>query len=72
MKNKIINLEDLSAFADDNYSIKTNNDLLLLKSSMEASISSIANWLKSSGLKVNDEKTEDCLFSRNDSTISAR
>jgi hypothetical protein len=32
---------------------------------MEKEIEAIAKWLKKSGLKVNDEKTDICLFSKN-------
>ena len=38
----LFDLEDLSAFADDNYTIKVNKALLLLKSSLEASINNIS------------------------------
>ena len=58
-------LEDLSAFADDNYAIQINRDLKALKITMENTISNISNWLRSSGLKVMD-KTEICIFSRLD------
>ena len=33
---------------------------------MEASLCTISQWMKSSGLKINESKTELCLFSRND------
>ena len=37
-----------------------------MKASLEATVSIISKWLKGSGLKVNDNKTEGCLFSRRD------
>ena len=56
----------MSAFADDNYIIKTNKDTGLLKISIETSLTNILAWMKASGLKVNETKTEICLFSRPD------
>ena len=55
-----------SAFADDNYTLKVNKDLVALKQSLEITMRNISKWLKNSGLKVNDEKTEICIFSRTD------
>ena len=56
----------MSAFADDNFVIKTNKDTGLLKISIETSLTNILAWMKASGLKVNETKTEICLFSRSD------
>ena len=64
----LFDLEDLSAFADDNYAIKIDRDLTALKISMENTIANISNWMRSSGLKVNEEKTKICIFSRLDTT----
>ena len=33
---------------------------------MAKSLEAISKWLKQSGLKLNEEKTEMCLFSKND------
>ena len=60
----LFDLEDLSAFADDNYTIKWHRDLEIAKSEIQASLNNIVSWLTSSGLKVNEAKTEICLFSR--------
>ena len=60
----LFDLEDLSAFADDNYTIKWHQDLEIEKSEIQASLNNIVSWLTSSGLKVNEAKTEICLFSR--------
>ena len=35
-----------------------------LKTKMETSLDTIINWMRASGLKVNEEKTELCLFYR--------
>ena len=60
----LFDLEDLSAFADDNYTIKWNRDINILKADLENSLSRVVSWLTKSGLKVNEAKTEICLFSR--------
>ena len=54
----------MSAFADDNYTIKWNSDIDILKADLENSLSRVVTWLTKSGLKVNEAKTEICLFSR--------
>ena len=38
----LFDLEDLSAFADDNYTVKVGRELRLLKISMEASLYTIS------------------------------
>ena len=63
----LFDITDLSNFADDNYALtwsKSKNSAIAL---MENKISTIINWLSGSGLKVNEEKTELCLFYRKDS-----
>lgn len=57
---------ELSAFADDNFIPKCNKNLVPLISDMERSLDSITKWLIQSGMKVNNEKTELCLFYKND------
>ena len=46
----LFDLEDLSAFADDNYTIKWHRDLEIAKSEIQASLNNIVSWLTSSGL----------------------
>ena len=53
-------------FADDNYVIVSNKHLNVLLIEIKITLETIIKWLKGSGLKVNDEKTELCLFYRND------
>ena len=62
----LFDLEDMSAFADDNYTIKWHRDIQIMITNLENSLSTIVKWLTDSGLKVNEEKTEICLFSRQD------
>ena len=60
----IYDLEDMSSFADDNYTIRWSKDILNAKIKLENSLSVITSWFKASGLKVNESKTKICLFSR--------
>jgi hypothetical protein len=53
-------------FADDNYLTKVNCTILELISYMDQSLESITEWLKDSGLVVNQNKTELCLFFKRD------
>ena len=62
----LFDLEDLLAFADDNYTIKVRNDIQTAKIAIESSLSTICKWMKDSGLRINESKTEACVFSRAD------
>ena len=55
---KSCQLEDLSAFADDNYTIKWHQNIEILIANLDNSLSTIVKWLLTDwGLKVNEEKT---------------
>ena len=54
----------MTSFADDSV-IRYGNDLAVLIIEMEKSLEAITKWLKKSGLKVIESKTELCLFHRN-------
>ena len=62
----LFDLEKLSNYADDNYIVRWNSDMESLIIDMKKSLESITKWLKDSGLKVNEAKTEMCLFHRKD------
>ena len=62
----MFDLCDLSSFADDNFIPRCNKDLPSLVTDMERSLDSITKWLIQSGMKVNNNKTEICLFYKND------
>ena len=62
----LIDLAMMTLFADDNYGIHKNKQILELLIDMKRSIEIIIKWLGHSGLKVNEGKTEMCLFLRND------
>ena len=59
-------LEDMSSFADDNYTIRWHSDLQTMIQNLETLLTRTTKWLKDSGLVVNETKTEVCLFSRQD------
>ena len=58
----VLDLAKMTLFADDNYIITSNRDLTALIDDMKIKLEMITKWLKNSGLKVNDSKTEACLF----------
>ena len=45
---------------------KLNSNLTNLITDFEIKLAQISKWLKDSGLKINENKTELCLFHRND------
>ena len=62
----LMDLADLTLFADDNFILTWNKCVNQLIVDMERSIEMITKWLRQSGLKVNETKTEACLFHRKD------
>jgi hypothetical protein len=62
----LFDLTQITNFADDNFVVRWNSILSKLITNMEKDLEMIIKWLKDSGLMVNGEKTEICLFHRND------
>ena len=62
----LFDLEKLTKFADDNFAVRWAKTIEELKTKMEISLDIIMNWMRASGLKVHEDKTELCLFYRND------
>ena len=62
----LFDLVKLTLFADDNYVIRWNKCINLLVVDMQRSVELITKWLRQSGMKVNEAKTEVCLFFRKD------
>ena len=62
----IFDLANLTLFADDSYVIHKSKHISHLLAEMKRSIELIIEWLSHSGLKVNGDKTEMCLFYRKD------
>ena len=65
----LFDLETLSNYADDNYIVRWNPHIESLIVDMKKTLKSITKWLKDSGLKVNEAKTEMCLFHRSNIKI---
>ena len=57
-------LTPFHAFADDNQVIENDKNIDQLKIKMQNKLNIMTNWLRDSGLIVNESKTELCLFSR--------
>ena len=62
----LFDLAKMTKFADDNFVIKYNKSMSQLIDDMKKTLEMIIKWLKDSGLKVNDDKTELCMFNRAD------
>ena len=62
----LFDLAKMTLFADDNYVLEWNKSVNQLIIDMQRKIELITKWLRQSGLKVNDSKTEACLFHRKD------
>ena len=66
----MFDLEKMTCFADDISVLRWNKSLTLLIEDMEKSLEAITKWLRKSGLKVKDKKTELCLFHRKNQPIT--
>ena len=62
----LLDLVNLTNFADDNFILEFNSKIIDLIVNMEENLEIITKWLKDSGLKVNENKIEICFFHRND------
>ena len=62
----LFDLAKMTKFADDNFVIKYCKFLTQLIVDMKQTLEMIIKWLKDSGLKVNDAKTDICLFYKAD------
>ena len=59
-------VEKMTTFADDNYVVELGKNKNTLLEDLKRKLEKIIQWLKDSGLKVNESKTEVCIFHRND------
>ena len=64
----LFEIENLTCFADDKFPLAWNRNKSDLIKDMELKLRKIMDWLKDSGMKVNESKTDLCLFHRGDST----
>ena len=58
----IYDIEPITTYADDNYLGSENPNFMLAISEIKRKIISVTNWLTGSGMKINDQKTEICIF----------
>ena len=58
----LFDIVPMLAFADNSYKVESGTNKTDLVKDMEKSLEAIIKWLKNSGLKVNNEKTDMCLF----------
>ena len=64
----LFEIEKLTCFADDKFPLAWNSDKSVLVGIMEVKLKRVMDWLKDSGMKVNESKTDLCLFYKGDST----
>ncbi len=62
----LFDITPILSFADDSYNIVRNKNKIELVRDMEKTLEAITKWLRKSGLKVNQEKTDLCLFYKHD------
>ena len=62
----VFDLADIVTYADDNYIIEMDSDADRAIRKVKMKAETIIHWLTSVGMKVNTEKTEFCIFARND------
>jgi hypothetical protein len=62
----LFDIELMLAFADDSYVVRENANINELIGDLQTSLEAITKWLRKSGLKVNQSKTELCFFYKRD------
>ena len=62
----LFEMTDFTAYANDSQVIDSSIDLIPLMQRMEQNIKIMIDLMTKSGLKVNESKTEICLFHKND------
>ena len=60
----IYEIEALTTYADDNYIGAENKILAKALDEIKLKINNVSQWLTQSGLKINDQKREICIFHR--------
>ena len=65
----LFDIQKLSNYADDNFVIRWNKCVNDLINEMQQDLEAMIKWLRQSGLKVNESKTEMCLFHRSEVKI---
>jgi len=60
----VIEVEQLTMFADDNYIVTGADNVNELEAKLEDMTNRVYNWLTNSGMKVNADKTEMIVFSK--------
>ena len=65
----LFDLTDLTNFADDNFALVWSDSVPELIIEMQTKLEMVVEWLRKSGLKVNESKTELCLFHRFDQPL---
>lgn len=64
----LYDLEKMTTFADDNYIVEKHRNKRVALEKLGKKLKNIVKWLKDSGLKVNEAKTELCIFHRCNNT----
>ena len=57
-------LKNKTCFADDKFPLVCNRNKLELVGMMDVKLKCIMEWLRDSGMKVKESKTDLCLFHR--------
>ena len=64
----LYDIEKITTFADDNYIVSYHEEKKTALEDLKRKLERIIKWLKESGLKVNESKTELCIFHRTENT----
>ena len=65
--NPLFEIEDLDTYADDNYMGEENKNVQEAIRKIIAKTERVMKWMSSFGLKINESKTELCIFHRRQS-----
>ena len=62
----VYEVTEMTTFADDNYLLEFDKDIMSTIGKVKMKAERVIKWLRDSGMKVNSEKTELCIFSTKD------
>ena len=64
----LFDIENLTCFADDKFALVENKEKSLVQIHIQQKLKKVIDWLTKSGMKVNEAKTDLCLFFKHDTT----
>ncbi len=66
----VYEIKEMTTYADDNYVTRDGMNLKVVLEEERLAVVKVSDWLKKSGLKVNEQKTELCIFHKHEKIVT--